>query len=523
MSEDIRINTTVLAIIIALSVVCCLIVVIFAVLIVLCIRYRKRSTIHTPTSLVMSVSAAEAAKFYVVESNGKALVSLKEPTLQTVSRGMISDQYMLDNPSYNKYQVDGCSTPDNVPSPSPLCQTITSNSLGSLISSTDNHASMPMLCESKHMGQPNEYVSPHNQRHESLSIANSCSVTSTSDYMKVPTTDLTRTMSDNQILNQKSQKMSLYGPIYSEPDFKSNPKLPQILHVSPSNVELVRSLGMGQFGQVYLGYTIGLSQKDLGLGESDDKSVTVEVAVKQLRDSAEKSECKAFDKEVKFMSKLRHRGVVQLLGVCQQGQPFILMECMKNGDLQSFLQRYQYINMGRESYGTTISYHALVGMSLQIADAMKYLASCNFIHRDLATRNCLVGENFTVKVADFGLSRNLYDSCYYRLHGAAILPIRWMATECFFGRFSEKSDVWAFGVTMWEIFTLCMCQPHKGIPDSEIIRDALRETNRLLEKPEFCKEDIYSIMKMCWRTNANDRATFNIIYTNLKELYDAMQ
>lgn len=519
MSTGITIDTTVLAIIIALSVVCCLVFVIFAVLIVLCVRFRKRSTVHTP-GLIMSVSAAEAAKFYVVESNGKAL-PLKEPMLQTVTKDMISDQYMLDNPSYNKYQVDGSSTPENVPSPSSLCPKITNNSFSSLASS-DNHASMPMLCESKHMGQPNEYVSPHNPRHESLSTANSCSIDGC-DYMKVPTTDLTRTMSDNQILSQKSQKLSPYGPIYCEPDFKSNPKLSQILRVSPSNVELVRSLGMGQFGQVYLGHTVGLSQKDLGLGKSDDKSIPIEVAVKQLRDSAEKSECKAFDKEVKFMSKLRHRGVVQILGVCQQSQPFILMECMKNGDLQSFLQKYQYINTGRESYGTTISYHELVGMSLQIADAMKYLASCNFIHRDLATRNCLVGEGFTVKVADFGLSRNLYDSCYYRLHGAAVLPIRWMATECFFGRFSEKSDVWAFGVTMWEIFTLCQHQPHKGIPDNEIIRDALRETNRLLEKPEFCKEDIYSIMKTCWRLNANDRATFNTIYTNLKEIYNAMQ
>ena len=522
MSEDIKINTTVLAIIIALSAACCIILVIFAVLIVLCVRYRKRSTIHSPTSLSMSVSAAEAAKFFVVESNGKTVASLNDPMLQTVSKPMVQEHYMLDNPSYNKYQVDGGSTPENVPSPSLLYQEAPSDSLGSL-ESVDNHASLPTLFESKNLELPNRCILRQNSQpqHENLGTANSCSISI--NYMNARNSDLTRTMSDNQILNQKSKKVSLYGPIYSEPDFKSNSQLSQILHVSPSNVQLIKSLGMGQFGQVYLGRTIGLSRQDLGLGENEDRSVTVEVAVKQLRDGAEKSEYKTFNKEVKFMSKLRHKGVVQILGVCQESQPFILMECMKNGDLQSFLQKYQYINMGGESYDSTISYHVLVHMSLQIADAMKYLASCNFIHRDLATRNCLVGENFTVKVADFGLSRNLYDSCYYRLHGAAMLPIRWMATECFFGRFSEKSDVWAFGVTMWEIFTLCKRQPHDGTPDSEIIRDALRETNRLLEKPEFCKEDIYSIMRMCWRLNTNERASFNTIYTNLKRLYDTLQ
>uniref|UniRef100_A0A4W3GD85 receptor protein-tyrosine kinase n=1 Tax=Callorhinchus milii TaxID=7868 RepID=A0A4W3GD85_CALMI len=112
-------------------------------------------------------------------------------------------------------------------------------------------------------------------------------------------------------------------------------------------------------------------------------------------------------------------------------------------------------------------------MSAQISSGMKYLASLNFVHRDLATRNCLVGENYTIKIADFGMSRNLYTGDYYRIQGRAVLPIRWMAWESILlGKFTTGSDVWAFGVTFWEILMLCKEQPYHLQTDEQVIENA---------------------------------------------------
>ena len=302
-----------------------------------------------------------------------------------------------------------------------------------------------------------------------------------------------------------------YSSIYTVPVV---PLTDKPLSVSNSNIKEIRPLGNGNFGQVILAQTVGLTPRELQL-ESDAPYTLV--AVKKLKvDASEKSK-ELFDKEVKFMSRLNHPNVIRLLGVCmEEAAPFIMMEYMTNGDLNQYLNEFHSIGDGTYDNVKPISTLTLIHISTQIASAMQYLASQNFVHRDLATRNCLVGANNTIKVSDFGMSRSLYESHYYIISGHAILPIRWMATECFYGRFSAKTDVWAFGVTMWEIFTLAKGQPYSHLQDHDVVEDAVKGPNRtLLERPSNCPEDIYEIMRKCWAHDAGQRPTFDELYTLL--------
>ena len=314
------------------------------------------------------------------------------------------------------------------------------------------------------------------------------------------------------------EDLQTYAPIYTIPI--NLPKSEEvILKVFGSNVQEIRELGMGHFGKVILAETVGLSAKDLRLSESDDdKSKSTLVAVKKLKSDAPNATKEAFEKEVNFMSRLTDRNVIRVFGVCYEEAPFIMMEYMEKGDLNQYLQKLKIHTTDSEPQGL-ITTGTLVHMTTQIASAMKYLASHNFVHRDLATRNCLVGPNYLVKISDFGMSRSLYDSHYYRIHGRFVLPVRWMAYECFYGKFSQKSDVWAFGVTMWEIFTLAKIQPYSDMSDKQVVEDALKGKNRtLMAKPNVCPLEVYKIMLECWAHNSEWRSTFEQVFQLLTSI-----
>ena len=311
-----------------------------------------------------------------------------------------------------------------------------------------------------------------------------------------------------------------YAPIYTVPI-----NLPEskevLLKVFGSNIREIRELGMGLFGKVILAETVGLSARDLRLSESDDdKSKSLLVAVKKLKSDAPNATKESFEKEVNFMSKLTDRNIIRILGVCYEDTPFIMMEYMEKGDLNQYLQKFKTLSTTDSEPQGQITTSTLVHISIQIASAMKYLASLNFVHRDLATRNCLVGPNYLVKISDFGMSRSLYDSHYYRIREHFAAPVRWMSFECFYGKFSQKSDVWAFGVTMWEIFTLAKEQPYNDMSDTQIVEDALRGKNRMtLAKPNMCPLEVYKIMLECWAHNSEQRATFEKLFQLLTFIY----
>ncbi|XP_059558117.1 epithelial discoidin domain-containing receptor 1 isoform X3 [Myotis daubentonii] len=308
----------------------------------------------------------------------------------------------------------------------------------------------------------------------------------------------------------------------------------------PPRVDFPRSrlcfkekLGEGQFGEVHL-CEVERPQElvSLDFPLSVRKGHPLLVAVKILRPDATKNARNDFLKEVKIMARLKDPNIIRLLGVCVQDDPLCMItDYMENGDLNQFLSAHQLEDKaaagapegGEPTQGPTISYPMLLHVATQIASGMRYLATLNFVHRDLATRNCLVGENFTIKIADFGMSRNLYAGDYYRVQGRAVLPIRWMAWECILmGKFTTASDVWAFGVTLWEVLMLCRAQPFGQLTDEQVIENAgefFRDQGRqvYLSRPPACPLGLYELMLRCWSREPEQRPPFSQLHRFLAE------
>ena len=288
--------------------------------------------------------------------------------------------------------------------------------------------------------------------------------------------------------------------------------------VEGGNITEKMKLGTGQFGAVVLADTNDLSLKRMKLSKTDDnQNISIIVAVKKLKPNPSSSEKEAFNKEVNLTAHLKHPSILCLLGVCYQDPAFIMMEYTQEGDLCQFLQLHSEIVTSAPSSDDQITASELVYMASQIANGMQYLAKLNVVHRDLATRSCYVGTNSSIKVGDLGVNTTLYQSNYYRIRGNRLLPIRWMATECFSGKFSVKSDVWAFGVTMWELFTLGKEAPYPHLSDEEVIHNALRREHRQFpSKPVACPDHVYEIMENCFIVDLTQRAMFKKLHAMLQ-------
>uniref|UniRef100_A0A671SK15 receptor protein-tyrosine kinase n=1 Tax=Sinocyclocheilus anshuiensis TaxID=1608454 RepID=A0A671SK15_9TELE len=265
-------------------------------------------------------------------------------------------------------------------------------------------------------------------------------------------------------------------------------------------------LGEGEFGSVMEGH---LRQPD---GTSE------KVAVKTMKlDNFSQREIEEFLNEAACMKDFDHPNVIRLLGVCLEvvsghfPKPMVVLPFMKYGDLHSFLL------LSRLSEDPVyLPTQMLLKFMIDIALGMEYLSGRNFLHRDLAARNCMLRDDMSVCVADFGLSKKIYSGDYYRQGRIAKMPVKWIALESLADRvFTVKSDVWAFGVTMWEIATRGMT-PYPGVQNHEIY-DYLLEGNRL-KQPSDCLDELYDIMFSCWSTDPVDRPDFTQVRKRLESL-----
>ncbi|XP_062375779.1 tyrosine-protein kinase Mer [Sardina pilchardus] len=265
-------------------------------------------------------------------------------------------------------------------------------------------------------------------------------------------------------------------------------------------------LGEGEFGSVVEGHL----RKPDGTSEK--------VAVKTMKlDNFSQREIEEFLNEAACMKDFHHPNVIGLLGVCLEvgsnhfPKPMVILPFMKYGDLHSYLLRSR---LGESS--VYLPTQMLLKFMIDIALGMEYLSSRNFLHRDLAARNCMLRDDMTVCVADFGLSKKIYSGDYYRQGRIAKMPVKWIAVESLADRvFTVKSDVWAFGVTMWEIATRGMT-PYPGVQNHEIY-DYLLDGHRL-KQPNDCLDELYEIMYSCWRADPLDRPDF----TQARELLEKL-
>ncbi|NXW45145.1 INSRR protein, partial [Nyctiprogne leucopyga] len=298
---------------------------------------------------------------------------------------------------------------------------------------------------------------------------------------------------------------TLYASVNPEYFSASDMYIPDEWEVSREKITVIRELGQGSFGMVYEGLALGLATE----GEE------TKVALKTVNELATMRERIEFLNEASVMKAFKCHHVVRLLGVVSQGQPaLVIMELMTRGDLKSYLRSLRPDAENNPGLPPP-SLKDMIQMAGEIADGMAYLNANKFVHRDLAARNCMVSEDFTVKIGDFGMTRDIYETDYYRKGGKGLLPVRWMSPEALKdGIFNTQSDVWSFGVVLWEIATLAE-QPYQGMSNEQVLRFVM--DNGVLERPENCPDKFHELMCLCWQQNPRQRPSFIQLLENIKD------
>ncbi|XP_065751553.1 focal adhesion kinase 1 isoform X14 [Phocoena phocoena] len=265
--------------------------------------------------------------------------------------------------------------------------------------------------------------------------------------------------------------------------------------IQRERIELGRCIGEGQFGDVHQGaYT-------------SPENPALAVAIKTCKNCTSDSVREKFLQEALTMRQFDHPHIVKLIGVITENPVWIIMELCTLGELRSFLQVRKY----------SLDLASLILYAYQLSTALAYLESKRFVHRDIAARNVLVSSNDCVKLGDFGLSRYMEDSTYYKASKGK-LPIKWMAPESInFRRFTSASDVWMFGVCMWEIL-MHGVKPFQGVKNNDVIGRI--ENGERLPMPPNCPPTLYSLMTKCWAYDPSRRPRFTELKAQLSTILE---
>ncbi|XP_041105142.1 focal adhesion kinase 1 isoform X23 [Polyodon spathula] len=265
--------------------------------------------------------------------------------------------------------------------------------------------------------------------------------------------------------------------------------------IQRERMELGRCIGEGQFGDVHQGVYMS----------SEDPSMSV--AIKTCKNCTSDSVREKFLQEALTMRQFDHPHIVKLIGVITENPVWIIMELCTLGELRSFLQVRKY----------NLDLASLILFAYQLSTALAYLESKRFVHRDIAARNVLVSSTDCVKLGDFGLSRYMEDSSYYKASKGK-LPIKWMAPESInFRRFTSASDVWMFGVCMWEILMYGV-KPFQGVKNNDVIGRI--ENGERLAMPHNCPPTLYSLMTKCWAYDPSKRPRFTELKAQLNTILE---
>ncbi|XP_066597332.1 tyrosine-protein kinase transmembrane receptor Ror-like isoform X2 [Prorops nasuta] len=281
---------------------------------------------------------------------------------------------------------------------------------------------------------------------------------------------------------------------------------PEVPILARDSLLFLNDIGEGCFGKVYK-------------GEWNHENGTETVAIKVLKDSASKEAEEDFMREVEIMSTFRHENILSLKGVVLRDSndfPWMVFEYMPYGDLAEVLRANSRTLRSPIPGLQPLTKESLLWISMQVTAGMSYLSAQRFVHRDLACRNCLVGSGLVVKIADFGMSRDIYTCDYYKVGGSRLLPVRWMSPESvMYGRFTLESDIWSFGVVLWEIFSFGR-QPYYGHNNEEVVKLILQGI--MLIPPDECPPTVCQIMRECWKTDPRDRIKFPDVLERLEKL-----
>ncbi|XP_025938713.1 tyrosine-protein kinase SYK isoform X6 [Apteryx rowi] len=284
----------------------------------------------------------------------------------------------------------------------------------------------------------------------------------------------------------------VYESPYADPD-----------EMRPKNVTLDRNLLTLEDGELGSG-NFGTVKKGFYKMKKGAKPVAVKILKNESNDPAIKDELL---REANVMQQLDNPYIVRMIGICEAEAWMLVMEMAELGPLNKFLQKNRHVT---EKNITELVH--------QVSMGMKYLEENNFVHRDLAARNVLLVTQHYAKISDFGLSKALSaDENYYKAQSHGKWPVKWYAPECMnFYKFSSKSDVWSFGVLMWEAFSYGQ-KPYKGMKGGEVAQ--MIERGERMECPEVCPTEVYDLMKLCWTYNIDDRPGFVAVELRLRNYY----